>query len=251
MMPTVKDIYNYINFVAPFDTQEEWDNSGLLVGSFEKEVRKAVLSLDATKSVCALAADLGADLIVSHHPIIFSPVSEIIEGSALYTCARNGISVISAHTNFDKAQQGINANLCKILGISDVEPIENTFIVKGELDAEMSIDDFAQLVADRLGVAGIRYTETDKPIKTVAVGGGACEEYLSEAMQCADCFLTGDMKYHPMLDAAEQGFAVISAGHFETESEAFSMLLDMLKAEFPEIEFIWANQQNPVKTLDF
>ncbi len=250
-MPTVRDIYNYINTLAPFETQEEWDNSGLLIGSFDKEVKRAVLSLDATKAVCTLAADYGADLVVSHHPIIFSPLSEIIEGSAVYTCANNSVSVISAHTNFDKAEQGINANLCKILGINNVEPIENTFIVRGSLECEMSIDDFAQLVADRLGTAGIRYTETDNPIKTVAVGGGACEEYINDAMQCADCFLTGDMKYHSMLNAAEQGFAVISAGHFETESEAFSRLLDMLKAEFPEVEFVWGNQQNPVKTFDF
>ena len=249
-MPNVKDIYNYINQIAPFDSQEEWDNSGLLIGASDKEVKKAVLSLDATSQVCNLAADLCADLIISHHPIIFSPLSVLLKGGAAFTCANNDIAVISAHTNFDKAQEGINANLCKILGLTDVTPIENTFIVTGKLDAEMSIDDFAQFVADKLGVSGIRYTDTDKPIKTVALGGGACEEYLADAMQCADCFLTGDMKYHPMLEAAEHGFAVISAGHFETESEAFKMLLDKLQAEFPGVEFIWANQQNPVKTID-
>ncbi len=249
-MPTVKDIYNYINAIAPFETQEEWDNSGLLVGTFEKEVKKAVLSLDATSEVCSFAADLNADLIISHHPIIFNPLSALLQGGAAYICANNGVSVISAHTNFDKADEGINANLCKILGLTDVTSIDNTFIVTGKLDCEMSIDDFAQYVCDKLCVSGIRYTDTDRPIKTVAVGGGACEEYLAEAMRNADCFLTGDMKYHQLLEAAEHGFAAISAGHFETESKAFSMLLDKLQAEFPSVEFVWANQQNPVKTLD-
>ncbi len=249
-MPTVKDIYDYINTLAPFETQEEWDNSGLLIGAFDSRVKKAVLSLDATMDVCTFAADLGADLIVSHHPIIFSPLSALPKESAAYICAGNNVSVVSVHTNFDKAQEGINANLCKILGLRDAAPVENSFIYKGSLESEMSIDDFAQLVADRLCVSGIRYTDTDKPIKTVAVGGGACEEYIEDSMKVADCFLTGDMKYHPMLDAAEKGFAVISAGHFETENEAFLMLLEKLQAQFPDVEFIRAEQPNPIKTVE-
>lgn len=245
-MTTVKNIYDYINSIAPFDTQEEWDNAGFLVGEFRKEVKKAVLSLDATKAVTAYAAEIGADLIISHHPIIFNGIKELKKGSAVYTCTENNVSVISAHTNFDKAECGINANLCRLLGLTDIEPVEGTFIMKGCLDYEMSIDDFAEFVKDTLHVSGLRYTDTDKPVRTVAVGGGACEEYIAEAMNYADCFITGDMKYHDFLDAAENGFAVISAGHFETESEPFHMLMEKLKVLFPDVEFIWANQENPV-----
>lgn len=245
-MTTVKNIYDYINSIAPFDTQEEWDNAGFLVGDFRSEVKKVVMSLDVTKDVANFAADLGAQLILSHHPAIFKPLKDVKKGSAVFTCVENGISVISAHTNFDKAPQGINTNLSKRLSLKNVEPIENTFIVKGELDYEMSIDDFARFVEDTLEVSGLRYTDTEKPIKTVAVGGGACEEYLPQAMECADCFVTGDMKYHIFLEAAENDFAVISAGHYETESESFRMLMDTLSKMFPDVEFIWGNQKNPV-----
>lgn len=248
-MTTVKNIYDYINSIAPFDTQEEWDNAGFLVGDFRKEVKRAVICLDAVKDICAYSAEVNADLIISHHPIIFKGVKQLTKGSALYTCAQNNIAVISAHTNFDKSKYGINNNLCTVLGLKDAEPIENSFIYKGSLDCEMSIDDFAEFVSERLSVSGIRYTLSDKPIKTVALGGGACEEYIPLAMENADCFLTGDLKYHDMLEAAESGYPVISAGHFETEAEPFYMLKEMLQKMFPEVEFIIPKQENPVLTV--
>ena len=114
----------------------------------------------------------------------------------------------------------------------------------------MSIDDFAQFVSDKLDCRGIRFTKTDKPIKIVAVGGGACEEYIPLAKENSDCFVTGDMKYHAMLDASESGFAVISAGHFETESRAFLMLKDKLENLFTDVEFIIAPRENPIETID-
>lgn len=245
-MTTVKNIYDYINKIAPFDTQADWDNSGFLIGEYRKEVKKAVLCLDVTKSVAAFAADIGADLIVSHHPVIFGGIKEVKKESAVYTCIENNIAVISAHTNFDFSPSGINANLCKRLGLKNARVIEGTFIYSGELDCEMSIDDFAEFVKDTLDVHGLRFTDTEAPIKTVAVGGGACEEFADCAMTVADCFITGDMKYHQMLECAENGFAVISAGHFETESESFHMLLEKLQELFPDIEFVWGNQNNPV-----
>lgn len=248
-MTTVKNIYDYINSVAPFDTAEQWDNSGFLVGDFRKEVKKAVLTLDVTKAVAEYAESVGADLIISHHPIIFGGVNSIKKGSALYTAVNNDIAVISAHTNFDKAENGINDNLCRLLGLNEIKQIENSFLSAGSLDYDMSIDDFAQFVSDTLDVSGIRYTDTEKPIRKVAVGGGACEEYAELALQYADCFVTGDMKYHQMLDFAENDMAVISAGHFETENAAFKMLMAELQNLFSDVEFYWGNQKNPVHTV--
>ena len=248
-MTTVKNIYDYINSIAPFETQEEWDNAGFLIGEFRKEVKKAVLCLDVTKAVAEYAKDVDADLIISHHPVIFSGIKNVKKGSAVYTCVENDIAVISAHTNFDLAVGGINYNLASRLGLNDIRQIEGSFITVGNLDYEMSIDDFAQYVSDTLDVSGLRYTDTEKPIQTVAVGGGACEEYTELAMQNADCFVTGDMKYHAMLDCAEHGYAVISAGHYETEHDSFMMLMNKLKEIFVDVEFLSANQKNPVLTV--
>ena len=249
-MTTVKNIYDYINSIAPFETQEEWDNSGHLIGDFRKEVKKCVMALDATKEVCLFAKEVEADLVLTHHPIIFGGIDCVKSDSAVYTLANAGIAQISAHTNFDIADGGINDNLAGILELDNIKSVEGSFIRIGELDMEMSIDDFAQYVADKLDCNGIRYTEMEKLIKTVAVGGGACEEETEIAMQYADCFVTGDMKYHKMLDAAEDGFAVISAGHFETENKAFLMLKEKLEKIFTDVEFISAPCENPIGTVD-
>ncbi len=245
-MTTVKNIYDYINSIAPFDTQEEWDNAGFLIGEFRKEVKKAVLCLDVTKAVAEYAKDVEADLIISHHPVIFNGIKNVKKGSAVYTCIENDIAVISAHTNFDLAESGINYNLALRLGLNDIKQIDGSFLAVGNLDYEMSIDDFAQFVSDTLDVSGLRYTDTEKPVKAIAVGGGACEEYIELAVQNADCFVTGDMKYHAMLECAENSYAVISAGHYETEHDSFIMLMDKLKALFADVEFLSANQKNPV-----
>lgn len=245
-MTTVKNIYDYINSIAPFDTQEEWDNAGFLIGEFRKEVKKAVLCLDVTKAVAEYAADVNADLIISHHPVIFGGIKNVKKGTAVYTCVENDVAVLSAHSNFDFSPVGINYNLAQRLGLNDIEQIDNTFLAVGSLDYEMSIDDFAQHVSDSLDVSGLRYTDTEKPIKKVAVGGGACEEFTELAMQNADCFVTGDMKYHNMLECAENGYAVISAGHYETEHDSFMMLMDKLQNIFVDVEFLSANQKNPV-----
>lgn len=249
-MTTVKNIYDYINSIAPFETQEEWDNSGHLIGNFRKEVKKCVMALDATKEVCLFAKEIGADLVLTHHPIIFGTIDSVKSGTAVYTLASSDIACICAHTNFDLAYGGINDNLAGILGLKNARHIDNSFLVAGELEYEMSIDDFAEFVSDKLDCRGLRYTKTDETIKTVALGGGACEDEWEIAMQNADCFLTGDMKYHKMLDAAEEGFAVISAGHFETENKAFLMLKDKLEKLFMDVEFIAAPRENPIQTVD-
>lgn len=245
-MTTVRDIYNYINTVAPFDTQEEWDNAGLITGSADCEVTRTVMSLDVTKAAVQKAVECKAQLILSHHPLIFRAVKRLYPDTALYMCAQNGISVVSAHTNFDRAPNGINTNLCKILELENVTPVEGTFIVVGDLKNEMTASAFARFVCEKLNTSGIRYTDSSKIIKKVAVGGGACEEYLPQAMEYADCFVTGDTKYHQMLEASENDFCVIGAGHYETESMAFMMLKDMISKEFPDVEFISAEQKNPV-----
>lgn len=248
-MTTVKNIYDYINSVAPFDLQEEWDNAGFLTGDFRKEVKRVVMSLDPTKEVCDFAASVHADLLLTHHPLIFKGIRELIKGSAAYTLVQNDIAHIAAHTNFDVSDCGINFNLAKLLKLENVSKIDGSFLVKGDLPSAMSIDDLTQYISDMLDCSGIRYTDTDKLIKTVALGGGACEEYIEIAEPCSDCFITGDLKYHQMLDAKERDYVLVSAGHFETENKPFLMFKEMLEQIFTDVDFIIAPVHNPIQSI--
>ena len=248
-MTTVKNIYDYIN-IAPFDSQDDWDNSGHLIGDFRKPVKRCVMALDGTKGVCAFAADVEADLLLTHHPVIFNGLKALKKGDAVYTLIENNIAAISAHTNYDIAFGGINDNLAALLGLQSTRHSERQpLLVIGELEQPMSIDDFAAFVSDTLHSAALRYTDTEKEIRTVAVGGGACEEFIDDACAEADVFVTGDMKYHPMLNAAEEGCTVVVAGHYETENVPFLMLREKLQAMFPEVDFLIAPYDNPIHSV--
>lgn len=248
-MTTVKNIYDYINSIAPFDSQEEWDNSGFLIGDFRKEVKTAVLSLDGTKQAVRFAQSVDADLLLTHHPVIFRGIKKIEKGTAVYELVRSDIAVISAHTSYDKAKGGINDCLAEILELENVHKIADGNLIAGDLKQEMSIDDFAQFVGEALGTSGLRYTDTDSLIKQVCAGGGACSEYMWEAYGKADCFVTGDLKYHEMLDLKEAGLASISAGHFETENLPFLKLKERLEQLFTDVQFLIAPVENPVSEI--
>lgn len=248
-MTTVKNIYDYINSIAPFDTQEEWDNSGFLIGEYRKEVKTVVLSLDGTKAAVDFAQSVNADLLFTHHPVIFSGLKKLEKGSAVYELVNSDIAVISSHTPYDKAKGGINDCLAEMLELENTETLDNGYLVSGDLKQEMSIDDFAQFVGERLNSKGLRYTDTDKLIKRVCVGGGACAEYVWDAFEKADCFVTGDLKYHDMLDLSEAGFACISAGHFETENLPFLNIKKRLEEIFTDVQFMIAPVENVVMDI--
>ena len=248
-MTTVKNIYDYINSIAPFSQQEEWDNSGFLVGEYRKQVNTVVLALDCTREVVEYAKSVNADLLITHHPVIFNSVKSIEKDTALYELISNDIAVISAHTSYDKAVGGINDTLAELLELDNTITLPNGYLVVGELKSEMSIDDFAQFVSNALDCHGLRYTDTDRLIKKVCVAGGACSEFMQDAIDNADCFVTGDLKYHEMLDASEKGFAVISAGHFETENLPFLKLQERLERIFTDVEFLTAPVTNSVLGL--
>ena len=144
-MTLVKDIYNYINSIAPYNEMEEWDNSGFILGDEEKTVSTVVMALDGTKAAADYAKSVEADLLLTHHPIIFNPVKKIVKGTAVYELINNDIATMCAHTSYDKAAGGINDNLAKLLDLKNTRKLENGYVVVGELEREMSIDDFAVL----------------------------------------------------------------------------------------------------------
>ena len=241
----VGKIYDYIDSIAPFSAQEEWDNSGLQVGSRTQDVKKVLIGLDATASLVEEAKKKGCDLIISHHPFIFNAVKSFVEPSPAFMAAKYNISVISAHTSFDCAVGGVNDVLAELVGVYNTKLSENKLFRIGKTDCK-TVRDFALTVKNALN-ADVFCSLPEKEIKNVAVCGGSAAEYIETAKnEGADAFLTGEVKHHEILDACDSEIAVICAGHFETEVPAMRVLSEKLQNQFPEIEFIISAQTSPI-----
>ncbi len=247
-MATVKDIYNFIDSFAPFNTAEEWDNSGILVGEKTAKISKILFALDITSDVINQAVEYGAELIITHHPIIFKPVSDVLSDSLVFKLIKNNISIICAHTNYDKAIDGVNDILCNIIGFDSFEKIENTCLNVAEFDSKISAEVFINQVKNSLG-GSVRYNSINKKVKTVAVCSGSGSDYLSFAKELScDALLTGDASHHAFLDANEMGVLLVAAGHFETEMIAVKPLLEKIENKF-KIDCILATQNTPIITI--
>ncbi len=242
-MTLVCDIYNFLNEFAPFNTALSFDNVGVLVGDYSKEISKVLLALDITKEVVSEAEKLGAKLIISHHPVIFSPLKSIDFNSVVHLLCKLEINAICAHTNLDVAPQGVNFHLAHRIGLSDLLPLtfeENQpmgFV--GVLGNEMQCKDFAIFVKNRLCCTGVRYTQTNNIIKKVAVCSGSGGAFVKEAhLAGADAFVTGEIKHSQILQANELGLMVVDAGHFKSENVVIEPLQKALQKKFENVEFL-------------
>lgn len=262
-MPSVKEIYRYLDEKFPYCMQESYDNSGIMVDC-GRNVTKVVVSLDITNTIVDYATALGAELIVSHHPVIFRPIKSISYDSPLYRLIANDVSAISAHTNYDIAEGGVNDQLASKLDLHEVKPVfkvsecsvngilrENYIGRMGVITNEQTPSDFAAFVAERLGKkVGIEYVDGRKNVKTVAVGGGACGEFVFECKKYGiDAFVTGEAKHHEMIYAAENGITLIAAGHYATENVALEKLASTLVEKFEGLTVTVTRLDNPVKSV--
>ena len=231
----VKEILDFLGEKAPFDTCEEWDNVGLLVGSGYQPATRVLVALDVTDGALEAAKAIGADLIVTHHPVIFRPISRLSADSMPYRLAAAGISVISAHTNLDKAVEGVNDTLAARLGLTDVEIAADGMTRIGSLPEEMTATAFASHVAAVLGTP-VR-AAGDKTVKTVALCGGAAGSSMFPLIGKVDCFITGEVKHHEWLMAAGH-INVIDGGHYSTEVPVVDTLCRWLTEGFPTLQVV-------------
>lgn len=237
-MTRVKDIFEELCRLAPLDLQMGFDNSGFLLGREMGEVNRVLLSLDVTPAVVDEAVELGAELIVSHHPLIFSPLKRITD-EKLLKLAANNISVISMHTNLDIAPGGVNDVLMEALGASVNAPLDEQDCGRvGLLPQPMSMLEFISLCKTVLNTKGLRFYDSGRPVERLAVMGGSGGDSLEDAFQLGcDTYLTADIKYHQFLQAAELGINLVDGDHFCTENLVIPVLAKKLKERFKDLSF--------------
>lgn len=244
-MAKVKDFYGYLNSIAPFETQEDWDNSGMLVGDMDAEVKKVAVVLDITHEEIKKAKAIGADLIISHHPVIFNPIKSVTRGSVPYELVASSINALCCHTPLDIADGGTNDSLAKLLGI-EVTRTEDPILRLGTVEPTTA-ENLAGKIAKTLNTK-VRYADAGRKIEKIAICTGAgCS--LIEAAGEIDAFITGDASHHNFLDCIQAGITLIAAGHYETEIVVVPVLVKKLQAHFPDIEIIDIKQENPIKFI--
>lgn len=220
----LKDIYNYLDSVSPFAYQEKWDNSGLLVGSFDDEVNRVYISIDLDEEM--LNGCENNSLVITHHPLIFSPLRSVNYDSyatkLLKILIQKNISLISMHTNIDKTH--LNRYVAKnILGLEVIE--SDGYISYANVD--MTFDNFCKDISEKLDLTYTKTVKCHERIKKVALVTGAGMSMIGEVD--ADCFLTGDIKYHDAMEAKARGISLIDVRHYESEQHFSPLLLGLIE----------------------
>ncbi|MBE5997901.1 MAG: Nif3-like dinuclear metal center hexameric protein [Lachnospiraceae bacterium] len=254
-----KEIIQELEKRYPKQYAVEWDNVGLLVGDEEKEVNTVFCALDLTDETLSEALDAGADLIVTHHPMLFRPVGRIVRqdfiGRRIISLIENGISYFAMHTNFDIA--GMADRNASDLGLIDPKVLEcvtedeegqpQGFGRVGEISEELSLKEFAANVKSVYGLDQIRvYGDPEKTVKVAAVSSGSGKSSLDDAIRNgADVLITGDVDYHTAIDAVMKGISVIDAGHYGTEFCFIEEASKFISETFPELKVICAGVRQP------
>ena len=239
---TVRDITDAIEAFAPLSIQEGWDNSGLIVGSPDQEVRGVLVGFDCTPELVDEAVSCGADMIVTHHPLIFGGIKKINPddpvGLALIKAISERIAVYAAHTTADKVLDGVSGAMARRLGLRNVEVLDEEaegigLGAVGDLETPMGSEEFISFVKSRFGLQVARCSRPlDIPVSRVAMCGGSGSSLIGKAMEAgAQAYLCGDISYH--LFFTPKDFMLIDIGHFEGEVEICQVIFSLLRKKFP------------------
>ena len=238
----VKDIINIIEEFAPLSIQESWDNSGLCIGSPEDEVSSVLLGLDCTPELVDEAIACGADMIVTHHPLIFSGLKKISPenqiGEVVMKAIRAGIAVYAAHTNADKVIAGVSGAMAARLGLENVEILDEDgdgtgLGVVGDFKKPMTVDEAVIYIKEKFD---LKVVKASKPIEglisRVAMCGGSGGSLIGKAVASgAQLYISGDISYHNFF--TQKGFMLMDIGHYESEKEIVEILFSLIKKNFP------------------
>ncbi len=244
-MVTVGQILDFLCDIAPLQTAMNFDNCGLLVGGGGATVRKAVLALDITDEVVDYAHNIGAELIISHHPVIFNPIKALNSNDVPYLLARYNISAVCMHTNLDGADKyGVNVCLANACGLQNVMLDKENLIAYGDIDS-ITPHNFAHKVKTALACEGVRFTNSTRNITKVAVSSGAGGCNIFNAYQNnVTAFVTGEIKHHELLFAVQNDICVVDVGHFKSEAVVLPTIKELLTQKFVNVEFVINNGKN-------
>ena len=249
-----QDFYNAMQTIAPKELAFDYDNPGLIVGMEGQEINRVLVALDCTVAVADEAKRLGCDLVLTHHPLLFSPVKKILPDdpvtAPVFRLIKNGVGMFAAHTNLDSAEGGVNTCLCRLLGIKNETPVPPEGLCRiGELDSEISFTEFASQV-QRILKTSVRVAGPERPVKRVMVcGGSGGSEYPLAAEMGADVLVTGECKHSQAIEAETAGVNLIVCGHYETEAIVLRPLIEMLEPLTPGVEYVLSSAGTPLRLL--
>lgn len=257
---TGHEIQRIIQQLYPEEAAYEWDNVGLQVGQLNQDVHSILIALDATMDVVEEARMLGANWILTHHPLLFRPMSRIdlstYGGKTIATLIRQDITLYAAHTNYDVARRGMNVHLAEILGLRELQPLEDHedsygLGIIGTLDQSVSLDRFIETVKTSLELSALRRIgEDDRTISRVALAAGSGSSVIPTAIRKqVDVLLTGDVTYHHALDAAQQGFTILDVGHHIERLALPSLKQELIEAGVTVPIHISTRNHDPYHTI--
>ncbi|MEA5082649.1 MAG: Nif3-like dinuclear metal center hexameric protein [Lachnospiraceae bacterium] len=255
------DLINELEDFAPMYLAESWDNPGLILGDTESDIKKVLVALDVTDEVVDEAITIGADIIITHHPMLFSAVKKITNetpiGLRLRKLIKNDIAHFAMHTNLDIAFGGTNDELARISGLKDIEVLRESCQQNGQinglgrignLEKETTFGDFARIIKKELRLNSLRVVgDTEKRIRRVGLCTGSGFEFMDDAVKKgADVFITADLRYHESQKAQEAGICVIDATHYASENIIVPVICKYLNELDSKMEVIQSSVDGQV-----